>query len=163
MITNWISSALAAGFGAFAGAMTAYFLALRKERSLKKEQYLCLLLLIHEHLEPLYLLFSDIDDTDIQELNDTRVVVFDMPLPDLEISTEQMQLLFEVSPDKQMPSTLIQVQHFLKAHSRRLEISGENILSLDFVRQQAKQLGFMLLSVRVQYEQATNDVFPLDS
>ena len=60
-----------------------------------------------------------------------------------------------------MPAALIQLQHFLKAHSRRVESSGSNVVPVDFVQRQVRQLQFMLLSVRVQYEQAANVVFPL--
>ena len=162
MFTTFLVSATAAGFGAFAGAITAYFLALRKKRALRKEQYLCLLLLIHEQLEPLYLIFSDIPESLIKESDGVKLVTFDIPLPDFPLTSEQIQMLMEVSPDKQMPSTLIQVQHFLKSHSRKVSLHGSDTLSLEFILQQARQLEFMLLSVRTQYEQAANESFPLD-
>ena len=162
MFTNWLLSALATGCGAFLGAIGAYYLACRKERRRQKSEYLCLLLIVNEHLESLYKLLSDIPAEAIQDVNGRKVVAFDMPLPDFPISTEQMQTLMEVAPDKQMPAALIQLQHFLKSHSRRVSKSGENALSLALVQQQANQLQFMLLSVRVQYEQATSAVFPLN-
>ena len=55
---------------------------------------------------------------------------------------ETFQRFMEVAPDKQMPSALIQFSHFLDM--------------------QARQLKFMLMSVRVQYEQQTNAAFPLE-
>ena len=162
MFAQWLSSASAAGLGAFCGALGAYFLACRKEDARRKNDYLCLLLVIHEHLESLYTILADVPADSIKEIDGVKVVAFDMPLPDLDISSAQMQTLFELAPDKQMPSALIKVQHFLKAHSRRVAASGANVLPLEFVRQQARQLQFMLLSVRVQYEQATKAEFPLD-
>lgn len=162
MLATFLSSALAAGIGAFAGAMSAYFLSLHKEKDLKKKQYLCLLMLIHEQLDSLHSVFSNVPEELIRESDGGKVILFDLPLPEISITAEQMQLLFEVSPDKQMPSTLIQAQHFLKAHAHKVNLYGINYLSLEFVQQQVRQLEFMLLSVRTQYEQATNDAFPLD-
>lgn len=162
MFTNLLASALAAGFGAFAGAMTAYFLACRRDRLRQKQEYLCLLLVVHEHLESLYTLFADVPDEIISESDGKKIVTFDLPLPDLPISTEQTLTLMEVSPDKDMPASLIKLQHFLQSHSRRVAKDGLNVLPLSWIQQQAKQLKFMLLSVRVQYEQATNAAFPLD-
>lgn len=162
MLMNWLLNALATGCGAFLGAVGAYYLACRKEKDRQKNEYLCLLLIVHEHLDSLCKLFADIPAESIREIDGQKVVLFDMPFPDLAISTEQMQTLMEVAPDKQMPAALIQLQHFLKSHSRRVSKSGSNTLPLALVQQQANQLQFMLLSVRVQYEQATSAVFPLN-
>lgn len=158
---DWLLSSSAAGFGAFFGALGAYWLAYRQEKNRQKTEYLCLLMIIYEHLESLYTTFADIPEPAIKDSDGTKVVAFDMPLPDLDITAEQMQRLMELAPDKDMPSALIKVQHFLKAHSRRVEISGSNVLPLDFVHRQARQLQFMLLSVRTQYEQVANVAFPL--
>lgn len=144
------------------GALGAYYLACRKEKARQNNEYLCLLLIVHEHLDSLYKLLSDIPAEAVQDLEGRQCVAFDMPLPDFEISPEQMQTLMEVAPDKQMPAALIQLQHFLKSHSCRVTTSGSNVLPLDLVQRQANQLRFMLLSVRVQYEQATGAAFPLD-
>ena len=162
MLLNWLLNALATGCGAFFGAAGAYYLACRKEKARQKNEYLCLLLIVHEHLYSLHKVLSEISAEFIQEIEGQKVVTFDMPLPDLAISTEQMQTLMEVAPDKQMPSALIQLQHFLKSHSRRVSKSGSNVMSLDSVQQKVNQLQIMLLSVRVQYEQATCAAFPLD-
>ena len=129
---------------------------------LDNEQYLCLLLVVYEHLEPLYKLFSDIPPKAIQETDGVKFVVFDIPLPEFPLSNEQIVELMKVAPDKQMPSALIQMKHFLKSHSWRVTTSGSNALPLNFVQQQAKQLELMMLSVRVQYEQDNGDAFPLN-
>ena len=141
MFSTLIVGAFAAGFGAFAGAMTAYLLACRKEKLRQKQEYLGLL---------------------IGESAGEKIVTFDLPLPDFPLNTEQMLTLMEVATDKQMPSALIHLRHFLQSHSRRVERDGVNVLSLQWVQQQATQLKFMLLSVRVQYEQVSNDTFPLE-
>ena len=162
MFTNWLTSASAAGIGAFCGALGAYFLACRKEDARRKAEYHCLLLLLYERLELLYKGLTSFDDTDIVESDGSRQVLFDTPLPDLEISSEQMHTLFMISPDRQMPSTLLHVQNFLNSHHQRMAKNGSDPLPFEFVQQRAKQLQFMLLSVRTQYEQSANDEFPLD-
>ena len=162
MFTNWLASASAAGIGAFFGALGAYALACRKDDARRKAEYHCLLLLVYERLELLHIRLADFVEANVTELDGEKFVVFDTPLPDLEINSEQMQTLFEISPDCQMPSTLIRVQSFLTAHHQRMAKYGSDPLSLEFVQQRARQLQFMLLSVRTQYEQSANDAFPLD-
>ena len=162
MFTSWLTSASAAGIGAFGGALGAYWLACRKEDARRKAEYHCLLLLVYERLELLYKELTDFDETDIIELNGARYVRYDTSLPDLEISSEQMQTLFMVSPDRQMPSTLIHVQNFLKSHHQRMVKNGSDPLPFEFIQQRAQQLQFMLLSVRTQYEQSAKETFPLD-
>ena len=158
----WLLTAFASAVGAFFGGLGSYFLsyklALRKELSAQKTEYLCLLLLIYEELESLRTLFI----ASLEKAEDTKKVTFDLPLPELAISPIQMQRLFELAPDKQMPAALMKTQHFLKSHSRRVEKSGLTQLPLEFVQRQAEQLKFMLLSVRTQYEQIANAAFPLD-
>lgn len=162
MFTNWLASASAAGFGAFFGALGAYFLACRKEDARRKAEYHCLLLLTYERLELLHEGLTNFTNADIVEVDGVKSVVFDTSLPSLEITPEQMQTLFEVSPDKQMPSTLIHVQNFIQSHNQSIIKSGSEQLPLEFVQQQVRQLQFMLLSVRTQYEQSTKETFPLD-
>lgn len=162
MCLSLITNALSAAFGASCGALAAYRLMCRKEDERRKNEYLALLLLVYEHLESLYTTFSDASELSVKEGDGQKVVVFDLPLPELPISPEQMQSLMQLAPDKQMPSTLIKVQHFLNSHARRVESSGANVLTLEFVKHQVEQLRFMLLSVRTQYEQTANDAFPLD-
>lgn len=163
MFTNWLLSALATGCGAFFGAIGAYYLAWRKDKERQKNEYLCLLLLVYAHLESLYKLLSALPADTIREADGVKVVEFDIPLPIFPISAEQMQTLMEVAPDKQMPAALIKLQHFLQSHSHRVSKSGAIVLPLAFVQRQVNQLRFMLLSVRVQYEQTANAVaFPLD-
>lgn len=162
MCLSLITSALSAAFGASCGALAAYRLMCRKEDERRKDEYLALLLLVYEHLESLYTTFSDAAELSVKEVDSAKVVVFDLPLPELPLSPEQMQSLMQLAPDKQMPSTLIKVQHFLNTHARRVKSSGANFLTLEFVENQVEQLRFMLLSVRTQYEQASNAAFPLD-
>lgn len=150
------------GATTFCGARGAYFLACRKEDARRKAEYYCLLLVVYEHLELLQKALTDFVDADIIELNGKKYVVFDIPFPNLEISSEQMQTLFEVSLDRQMPSTLIHVQNFLNFHHQRMAKYGSDPLPLDFVKQQVQQLYFMLLSVRTQFAQSANDAFPLN-
>ena len=159
---DWLLSASAAGFGAFFGALGAYWLACRKEDARRKEQYLSLLLVVYENLDLLYKGLTDFSAADVFESDGTNYVIVDTLLPNPEINSEQMQTLFEISPDKQMPSTLIHVQNFIKSHSQRMTNFGSDVLPIEFVERQARQLQFMLLSVRVQYEQAANAAFPLD-
>ena len=157
-----LSNAFSSGAGAFAGALAAYFLACRRDKDRETSDYVALLLLIHEHLDAVYQLLRHIPSEAIKEINREKVVTFTMPLPEFAITPSQMQILMEVAPDKQMPSALIQFNHFLKMHSQRVAKDGVNIYSLAYVHQQVKQLKFMLLSVRVQYEQQTNAAFPLE-
>ena len=110
----------------------------------------------------LYKGLKDFSDADIIESAGVKYVVFDVPFPKLDISPEQMQTLFEVAPDRQMPSTLIHVQNFLKSHHQRMIKFGSDPLPIKFVQRQVRQLQFMLLSVRTQYEQSANAAFPLD-
>lgn len=159
---DWLLSASAAGFGAFFGAIGAYFLARRKESERRNNEYLCLLLIIYEHLDVLYKLLAAIPDKTIKQVDGVKVVDFDLPFPELDISIEQMQSLMELAPDKQMPAALIKLQHFLKTHSRRVTKYGSIVLPVELIQQQVRQLQIMLLSVRVQYEQAANDVFPVE-
>ena len=163
MFTNWLASASAAGIGAFCGALGAYFLARRNEDARKKGEYLCLLLVVYEDLELLYKAFTNFDETDIIEQDGEPHVVFDTPLPSISLTSEQMQSLFALSPDLQMPSTLIHVQNFLKEHAQRVAKQGSDVLPLGFVQRQVRQLEYMLLSVETQYKQATNAEFPLDT
>ena len=160
-LTAWHPNAVAAGAGAFCGALGAYALACRKEKQRQNAEYLCLLLVVHAHLRAIYSTLTAVPDAAVKEIDGAQIVEFDLPLPDLPLSPSQMQTLMEVSPDKQMPSALIGLQHFLRAHSSRVTKSGANTLPLSLVKRQAKQLQFMLLSVRTQYEQGANDAFPL--
>lgn len=157
-----LSNAISAGAGAFFGALAAYFLACRRDKRRAIADYLVLLLIIHEHLDAVYKIFSDIPQDSIKEIDGEKVVVFTMPFPKFAFTPQQMQTLMEVAPDKQMPAALIQFNHFLTMHSQRILKDGINALPLELVRQQEKQLKFMLLSVRVQYEQQSKDVFPLE-
>ena len=162
MFTNWLASASAAGIGAFCGALGAYALACRKDDARRKAEYHCLLLFVYERLELLRIGLTDFAEANVIELDGEKFVVFDTPLPELGITSEQMQTLFKVAPDSQMPSTLIHVQGFLNAHHQRMTKYGSDPLSLEFVQQRVQQLQFMILSVRTQYEQSAKDAFPLD-
>lgn len=159
---NLILAAISSGAGAFAGAFAAYLLACRKDEQHKINDYLTLLLMIHENLEPLYSLFSDIPPESVEEIDGEKIVAFDLPFPSLNFTPQQMQTLFEVSPDKDMPSALIHLQNFLNARSQRLKRDGVNILPLEEIRGYERQLKGMLLSVQVQYEQQAKSDFPLD-
>ena len=161
MFTSWLASASAAGFGAFFGALGAYWLACRKEDARRKAQYHCLLLLVYERLELLYKGLTAFTDADVVESASVKTVTLDTPFPSLGITSEQMQTLFEVSPDKQMPSTLLHVENFVKSHQQRFDKQGYDVLPVEFITHQARQLQLMLLSVRVQFEQSANVTFPL--
>ncbi|MBQ7630795.1 MAG: hypothetical protein IJS81_11395 [Selenomonadaceae bacterium] len=89
-------------------------------------------------------------------------VEFTMPLPNLEITSHQMQRLIEVSPDKQMPSTLFHLKSFIDTQRWRVIKFGKSFHEMEDIRQYSRQLKFMLMSVRVQYEQQTNADFPLE-
>ena len=143
--------------------MGAYFLAYHKEAARKKWKYLCLLLVVYEDLELLYKSFVDFDKTDIIEQGGEPHVVFDTPFSGISLTAEQVQSLFELSPDLQMLSTLIHVQNFLKNHRHRVTKYGSDVLPLAFVRQQVRQLEYMLLSVKTQFKQVSNAEFPLDT
>ena len=162
MFTTLIVSALSAGCGACLGALVAFKLSCLKEEKLQKREYLCLLLIVYEELKTLYNLLAAVPAEAVKEIDGVKAVELDMPLPSFGISPTQMQTLMELAPDKQMPAALIKLQHFLKTNALRVSKSGINILEFDFVQQQLKQLEFMLLSVRTQYEQTTGDAFPLD-
>lgn len=156
-----LSNAFSAGAGAFAGALAAYFLALRQEKNWEISEYLSLLLLIHEHLDAVYKVIVEIPPKSIKEVNGEKVVALSMPFPEFSLTPNQMQMLMKVAPDKQMPAALIHFSNFLKTHSSKIAKDGVNILPLEYVNHQAWQLKFMLTSVRVQYEQQTNDAFPI--
>lgn len=157
-----MSNALSAGAGAFAGALAAYFLACRQQNQHEISEYLSLLLMIHEQLDAIYKIFSDIPPESVKEVDGEKIVEFTMLFPNFALTPQQMQTLMKVAPDKQMPATLIQFQLFLKTHSQRVAKDGVNIFPLEYVNQQARQLKFMLMSVRVQYEQQTNAAFPIE-
>lgn len=157
-----LSNALSAGSGAFAGALAAYFLACRKEREHARAEYLSLLLMIYEQIGSIYILLQDIPPQAVKEVEGKKFVVFDMPFPEFVLTPQQLQMLFKIAPDKQMPSALFQFQQFLKGKSRRIVKEGVTLTPLDDVQRQAEQLKFMRLSLRVQYEQETNDAFPLE-
>ena len=157
-----ISNAFSAGAGAFAGALAAYFLACRQDKRRAIASYINLLLIIYEHLDAVYKLLSNIPPDSIKEIDGEKVVAFTTPFPQFALTSQQFQTLMEVSPDKQMPAALIQFNNFLKTHAQRVAKNGVNLLPLELIQRQEKQLKFMLLSVRVQYEQQTNNAFPLE-
>ena len=134
-----ISNALSAGAGAFAGALTAYFLACRQQNQHEISEYLSLLLMIHEQLDAIYKIFSDIPPESVKEVDGEKIVEFTMPFPIFALTPQQMQTLMKIAPDKQMPSALIQFSNFLKMHSVRLLKGDVNI-----------------------YEQQTNAAFPIE-
>jgi len=158
---TFIANALSAGFGACAGAMVAYVFADNSDKKRKREKYLTLLLYIHENLAVLYEFFLNIPENQIKEIDGQKVVAFDIPLPELSITPEQMTDIFEVSHDKDMPASLTHLQQFLKSNSRRTSSDGFSILTVDYIQQCLSQLKGMLISVRVQYRQETNDDIPL--
>jgi len=155
-----LSNAFCSGAGAFAGGLAAYYFAVRKDKQRQIADYLNLLLLIYSELDSLHSLFKNIPDSYIKEIDGEKVVAFDMPFPEFSLSSQQMLTLLDVSPDKQMVFGLIGMKHFLETHAQRVMTDGVNVLSLNWIRQQEKQLSQILLSLRVQYEQETNSEFP---
>ena len=145
-----------------AGALAAYFLACRQQNQQEINEYLSLLLMIYEQLDAVYKIVADIPPESVKEIDGEKVVEFAMPFPEFALTPQQMQTLMKIAPDKQMPSALIQFSNFLKMHSVRVSKGGVNIFPLEYVNQQARQLKFMLMSVRVQYEQQTNAAFPIE-
>ena len=158
-----LSNAISAGAGAFAGALVAYFLACRKEKKRKVTSYLSLLLFIYDQLDAVYSILKNIPSELVKEIDGKKIVEFKMPLPKLALTPQQMQTLIEVAPDKQMPSTLIHFSHFIDMQARRVAKYGVSLHEMADIQLQARQLKFMLMSVRVQYEQQTNAAFPLES
>lgn len=159
---NLLANIFSSGAGAFAGGLAAYLWACRKDKQIKTENYLSLLLMINEQLAPLYQLFSNVSPEIVKEVDGEKMVVFDIPLPSLNLTAQQTQMLFEISPDKKMPSALIQMQNFLNSQTARLTVDGVITLPLEEIKHYAWQLKGMLLSVQVQYEQQTKNDFPLD-
>ena len=157
-----MSNTFSAGAGAFAGALAAYFLACHQDKRRAIADYLNLLLIVHEHLDAVYKIFTNIPPESIKEIDGEKMVIFTMPFPKFALTSQQFQTLMNVSQDKQMPAALIQFNNFLTVHAQRISKDGVNLLPLQLVQQQENQLKFMLLSVRVQYEQQTNDAFPLE-
>ena len=155
-----LSNAFSAGAGAFAGALAAYFLACRQERERERAEYLSLILITYEQLESVYNLMRDIPPESVKEVDGKKFAVFDMPFPDFVLTSQQLQTLFKVAPDKQMPSTLFHFQQFLKGQSRRTIKDGFSLMPLSDAQLYERQLKFMLTSLRVQYEQETNAAFP---
>ena len=158
-----LSNIISSGVGAFAGGLAAYYWACHRDEKLKIAEYLNLLLIIHEELSALYSLLSNIPPDKIEEIDGEKIVAFDLPFPKLNISSQQIQTLMEVAYDKDMPAALIQLQKFLSARTYRLSHDGVNILPVSEIEQYVWQLKGMLLSIRVQYEQETKNVFPLDA
>gem|GEM_PF-2559777 len=155
-----LSNMFSSGAGAFAGGLAAYYWSCKRDKQREKADYLNLLLLIYSDLDSLQSLFAKIPDDHIKEVDGEKAVIFDLPFPDFSLTTQQMQTFLEVSPDKQMTFGLIGMKQFLDAHARRIEVDGVNILPLDWIHQQEKQLRQMILSIRVQWEQETNSEFP---
>ena len=61
-----------------------------------------------------------------------------------------------------MPSALIHFSHFLYSQARRVAKYGVSVHEMTDIQLQARQLKFMLMSVRVQYEQQTNATLSLE-
>ena len=156
-----LSNAISSGAGAFFGAMAAYLLACRQENQHRIAVYLSSLLMIHEQIFPLYSLFSKIPPERVKEIEGEKSVIFDLPFPNFSLTPQQIQLLFELSPDKKMPSALMQMQNFLNVCAQRLVVDGANILPIEEIKEYERQLKSMLLSLEVQYEQQSKSDFPL--
>ena len=155
-----LSNAFCSGAGALVGGLAAYYWACRRDNQRKTSDYLSLLLMIYSDLDAIYSIFAKIPQEYIKDIDGQKVVAFDIPFPSLNLSPQQLQILLEVSPDKQMSLGLIAMQHFLTNHAQRIASDGVNVLTLDLVKQMEKQLKFMLASARNQYEQETNGEFP---
>ena len=117
---------------------------------------------IYDQLDAVYKIFKDIPLEIVKEVDGRKTVEFTMPLPKFTMTAQQFQRLMEVAPDKQMPSALIQFSHFLDMQAQRVTKYGVSVHEMKDIQLQARQLKFMLMSVRVQYEQQTNAAFPLE-
>ena len=157
-----LSNAISAGAGAFFGALAAYVLACRQEKKRDISSYLSLLLFIYDQLDAVYTILKDIPPELVKEVDGRKTVEFTMPLPKFTMTAQQFQRLMEVAPDKQMPSALIQFSHFLDMQAQRVTKYGVSVHEMKDIQLQARQLKFMLMSVRVKYEQQTNAAFPLE-
>ena len=155
-----LSNMFSSGAGAFAGGLAAYYFSIRKDKQKQTAEYLNLLLLIYSDLDSIYHLFANIPENYIKEINGEKVVALDLPFPELHLTSRQILTFLNVSPDKQLTFGLIGLMHFLDTHAQRVITDGVNILSLDWIRQQEKQLSQILFSIRVQYEQETISEFP---
>ena len=155
-----INNAVSAGFGAFAGAWVAWLMSARAEKQRNREKYVSLLIILHDDLETIYNLFSEIPKDCVKEIEGNKLIEFDMPLPEFNLSKEQMYQIAMLSPDKDIPITVNAMQKFLFSHNARIAKDGKNILSLQFLEAACKELAGEILSVEVQYKQETGEEFP---
>jgi len=132
--------------GAMSGAYFAYRLAERRLRRGESDNFLALLLTLHEHLDYLdkYLAKHDTE-------GETAVFtgVFIVP----PITEKQIQKLMELSGDKDMPKSLIQMMYFCRKIEKGMTNGNRFCLPLATLKRIQKELRGELLSLRVQYEQ----------
>ena len=95
-----INNAVSAGFGAFAGAWVAWLMSARAEKQRNREKYVSLPIILHDDLETIYNLFSEIPDDCVKEIEGNKLIEFDMPLPEFSLSKEQIYQIAALAPDK---------------------------------------------------------------
>ena len=136
--------------GAAAGAYCAYRLADRQMSRREKDDYLGLLLIVHEHLDGLksYLeLCEDMTDLDVSYKVSSRPFV----VPS--ISDAQIQRLMEVAFDKDMPISIIHMMRFCRNIEKGMTDGKSFCIPNETHENILREIEGEMLSLRVQYEQ----------
>lgn len=142
MLTQFIITAL----GAVAGAYSAYLLAERRITRRERDDYLALLLVVHEHLEYLQGWLKKYEEQD-------GTAVFTSPLVMPDIKPEQVQRLMATAFDKDVPRTLIHLLYFWRNAVKGMMFGKAFCLPMETLEQVQKQLEYEMFSLQVQYEQ----------
>lgn len=139
--------------GAVCGSYAAYRLAERRLRGRERNDYLALLLVIHEHLTYLQNWLESPTGKDAE----TGALAFSPPLVMPDIMPEQVQRLMEISPDKDMPRTLMQILYFWRNACKGMTGGAMFCLPEENWKDITKLLKYELLSLQTQYNQARGD------
>lgn len=146
---EWMAHFATTALGAVCGSYAAYRLSERRLNGREHDDYLALLIILHEHLAYLRCWL----EAPQGKAADTGAMVFSKPLVGPWITPDQIQRLMEVSPDKDMPRTLIQILYFWK--NAEIGIAGGDSFCMPEEKWQdiMKKMKFELASLRTQYQQ----------
>lgn len=142
-LIHLVATVSGAGFGAYC----AYRLAERRITGKEREDYLALLLLVHEYLHGLKRYLGNHEEIEGH-------VVYRRPFLVPMITIEQIQRLMIVCPDKQVPRTLIHIMDYCRNIEKGMAGGGDFSMPRETYESIDKALRFETASLLVQYEQA---------
>ena len=120
MMNEFFQTLVSTAAGAATGYWLAYVFAKRQISKREEDDYLALILLLHAHLEHLLVYFSEFG-LDME----TKTVILPPLFVAPTITEEQVQRLMEISPEKQVPQTLVEILYFCRK-AEKGTATGEN-------------------------------------